>query len=305
MTFLYITSGLYGIGTGIWLDTVFKLDEPASAAIMPIAFGAAAPIGVLIWDENAGPLHRGVPSSIATGLVLGGVEGIAISGVQWQATHEDNKDWPVSTQTTITFLTATGGGVAGWAFGEWIRPDPRSLSFIAGGATWGAVSGTLFGAGISGKDWKDGASVVGFIGYNVGILGAGTQAVFHTPSYSSQQYIWLGYGLGLLAGCLVYPFYLLAPDADPKRGLVVNALAGLAGAGIAGALTWELKDPDDSPRQGKIWKPPFDISLGPAPALTPPGIRETSAGRSLAEMVPPNASTTRPQGTMFTLTGEL
>lgn len=306
MTFLYISSALYGIGTGIWLDTLFKLDEPATAAIMPIAFGAAAPIGVLVWDQNA-TLHRGVPSSIATGLVLGGVEGIAISGVQWQATENDNQGdddtWPISTMTTVTWLTATGGGLGGYFFGEIIRPDPRSLSFIAGGATWGAISGTLFGAGISGNDWKDAGSIVGLVGYNVGILGTGVQSTFHTPSYASQEYIWLGYGLGLLAGCLVYPFYLLAPDADAKRGLIVNSLAGLAGAGIAGALTWDLKDADDT-RRGQIYKPPFDVTLGPAPALTPPGSRETASGRSVAELVPPTALTTRPEGTMVMLGGD-
>ena len=268
MTFLYVTSGLYGVGSGIWLDALFKIKDPGLAAIMPLTLGAAAPIGVFFWDDYGGPLHRGVPASIATGLTLGAVEGVAIAGLQWQHTREKGDDWSFQTQTTVTWIMATGGGVGGWAFGEWLRPDPRSLGFIASGAGWGAVSGTLLGAGVSGSAWKDGASIAGLIGYNVGIFGTGAISILHTPSWESQKYMWMGYGIGTLAACLVYPFYLFVEDAEVKRGLVANALGGLAGAGIAGALTWDLRDPEDAPRAGH-WKPPFDIAVLPAPRLDP------------------------------------
>ena len=83
----------------------------------------------------------GVPSSIATGLLLGGVEGMAISGLQWQLTGNGGPDtWKFHTWTSVTFVTATVGGVGGWAFGEWLRPDPRSLALISSGAGWGAAA---------------------------------------------------------------------------------------------------------------------------------------------------------------------
>jgi hypothetical protein len=293
MTFLYVTSSLYGIGTGVWLDALFKIKDPGVAIIMPIGFGAAMPVGAFLWDDQAGPLHRGVPASIATGLVLGGVEGIAIAGTQWQYTRDDGKDWSFQTQTTVTWIMATGGAVGGWAFGEWLRPDPRSMGFIASTSAWGAISGSLLGVAVSGKDWKDGASVAGLIGYNAGILGGGALSIIHTPSWRAQQYMWLGYGLGTLAGCLVFPFYLFVEDADAKRGFIGPALGGVAGAAIAGAFNYDLKDPEDVPRTQR-WKPPFDVAVMPAPALTPPTLERTASRRSLETLVGPESGAASP-----------
>jgi hypothetical protein len=281
MTALYVTTALWGVGTGIWLDSLFKITDPGAAIIMPLAFGAAAPVGAYFWDSQAGPLHRGVPASVSAGLVLGAVEGIAIAGTQWQFNREKNKDWSFSTQTTVTWIFATGGGVGGWAFGEWLRPDPRSMGFIAGGAGWGTLSGIGIGFAATKSDFSDGAAVGGLIGYNVGLVAAGAISIAHTPSWESQKYMWLGYGGGALLGCLVFPLYLFS-DSDAKHGFIGPALGGLAGVGLAGALTWDLKDPEDRPR-AQTFKPPFDISIAPTPRIDP----AISLGES-------------PQGTMLT-----
>jgi hypothetical protein len=266
MTALYVTSALWGVGSGIWLDSLFKVKDPGIAIIAPLALGAAAPIGAFFWDDQGGPLHRGVPASISAGLALGAIEGIAIAGVQWQYNREKNKDWSFSTQTTVTWIFATGGGVGGWAFGEAVRPDPRSMGFIASGAGWGAASGTMLGIAASGKDWKDGAAVAGLIGYNVGLLGAGAISLAHTPSWQSQKYMWLGYLGGALVGSLVFPLYLFS-DADPKHGFIGPAVGGIAGVGLAGALTWDMKDADD--KRGQAFKPPIDVAVTPTPRIDP------------------------------------
>ena len=276
MVGLYVTSGLYGVGSGIWLDSLFKLSDPGPAVIMPILLGAAAPVGVLLWDSQGGPLHRGVPSSIATGLVLGAVEGIAIDGVQWQYNREKNKDWNFSTQTTITWIMATGGGVGGWAFGEWLRPDPRSASFILSGAGWGSLSGAMLGIAVSGKDWKDGASVAGLIGYNVGFLGAGGITIAHTASYESQKWMWAGYGLGAGAGCLVFIPYLFSSD-DAKHGFIGPALGGLAGMALAGVFTWNTQD--TPAHAGMKFKPPFNLTLSQPPPH--PAFANTNQGGTM------------------------
>jgi hypothetical protein len=279
MTSLYVTSALYGVGTGIWIDALAKINDPGPAVVLPIVLGAAMPIGAFFWDDRGGPLHRGVPASISTGLILGAVEGVAISGAQWQFTREQNKDWSFQTQTTVTFLFATGGGVGGWAFGEWLRPDPRSLGFIANGAAWGTVSGIGLGVASSGDTSPtttsltkagDGAAIGGLIGYNALFVAAGALSTVHTPSWSSQKYMWGGYLLGALAGCLVFPFYLFVDNGGEKlkHGFIGPALGGLAGVGIAGALTWDLKDPEDQGRTG-AWKPPVDLSLAPTPRIDP------------------------------------
>lgn len=262
MGFLYATSTLYGIGTGVWIDALAKIDDPGPAVILPLVFGAAMPIGVYLWDSQGGPLHRGVPAAISTGLTLGAVEGLAIAGTQWQYGRGDGSDWTFKTQASVTWAAATIGGVGGWAFGELARPDPHSMGFVVSGAGWGAISGSFLGIAVSGRDWKDGASVAGLIGYNVGMLGAGALSLAYKPSWESQKYMWLGYGAGALAGCLVFPAYLFV-DADAKGGFIGPALGSVAGAAIAGALTWDLKDPGDNAQ----WKPPFEIAVLPPPRV--------------------------------------
>jgi hypothetical protein len=70
--------------------------------------------------------------------------------------------------------------------------------------------------------------------------------------------MWAGYAIGALAGCIVYPFYLANPEADPRHGLVANAVGGLAGLVVGAALTYNSKDPG----QG-TWKPPFQVGVAP------------------------------------------
>jgi hypothetical protein len=263
MAVLYGTSIAYGVGTGIWIDGLGKISDPGIAFIAPLAFGAAMPVGVYFLDEYT-TLHRGVPASISAGLALGAVEGMAISGTQWQQSGNGGPNsWGFGTQATVTFLLASGGGVGGYAFGEWIRPDPRSLAFIGDGAAWGAISGSLFGAGVVSGDWKDGSSVWGLVGYNAGILAAGAISVAgYVPSWRTQQAMWLGYLLGTAATSVVYLFYI-GSDSDPRHGLIANSLGGLAGVGVAYALAGSMKDPDQTSSSG--WKPPFHLALAPTP----------------------------------------
>jgi hypothetical protein len=263
MTFLYITSVGYGVGSGIWIDALAKITDPGFAFITPVVLGAAMPIGVYFWDDNA-TIHRGVPSSISTGLLLGAVEGIAISGVQWQYTGNGGPNtWSFKTQTSITWIMSSAGGLGGYAFGEWLRPDPRSLAFIASGSAWGAISGTLFGAGIVGGDWKDGASIWGLVGYNAGVVATGALSTVYTPSYNSTKWMWIGYTAGTAAGFIVYPFYLFS-DSPVRHGLVANALGGLAGIGIAAAFTAQMSDDEPTKPRG-AYVPPFQLGITPMP----------------------------------------
>jgi len=226
------------------------------------------PVGVYFWDDNT-TIHRGVPASVSTGLLLGALEGTAISGMQWQFTGGENgssRQWKFQTWTTLTWLLSTGGGIGGYAFGEWLRPDPRSLSFIASGAGWGAVSGTLFGAGVVGGDWKDGAAVWGFVGYNAGILATGALSTVYTPSYNAQKWMWIGYAAGTAVGCIVYPFYI-GNDAPFRHALIANSLGGVAGIGLAAVFAGQMSDDEPTSPGGtrRAYAPPFHIGFAPTP----------------------------------------
>jgi len=259
MAYLYGIGAAYGFGTGMWIDSVINVTDPGIWVITPIALAAAAPIGAYVWDRTD-ELPRGVPSSIATGLLLGGIEGIAIDGLQWQLTGNGGPStWHYSTQTSVTFLTATAGGVGGWAFGEWLRPDPRSLGLIGSGAGFGSLFGILFGAGVASGDWKSGSAVWGFAGYNAGIVATGVLSTVYTPSWQTLKYLWIGDILGTLATTPVYLFYI-GSSADPRHGLIANSLGGLAGIAIAAVLTNGMKDHGEATG----WAPPFQLAIAPA-----------------------------------------
>ena len=262
MFFLYGTSIAYGVGTGVWIDALAGAKDPGLAIIAPIAFGAAMPVGVYFLDQNV-TLHFGTPAAMSTGALLGAFEGVAIAGTQWQATHERGHDWSFGADSTLAFIGATGGGLGGYAFGEWAHLDPRNMAFVASGAGWGAISGTLLGAGIeNGPDWKDGGSIGGLIGYNAGIASAGAISFLYTPSWYSQKWMWLGYLIGTAGGSIVYPFYLADPNSaqDVHHGLIANSLGGLAGIGLAAALT---AGTDDDGKKSVLNELPFQLGVTP------------------------------------------
>jgi hypothetical protein len=263
MAFLAGTSIAYGVGTGIWIDSIANISDPAPAFILPVVFGAGVPIGFFVWD-GLDEFHRGVPATIATGMLLGGLEGMAISGLQWQLTGGPNGypnpgQWTFPTWTTITFIGATGGAVGGYFFGEWLWPDPRSLGLIASGAAWGTLAGIELGAGI-GSDAASGAAVWGFAGYNAGMLAAGAVSTFYTPSWQTLKYMWLGDLLGTLVTTPVYLFYI-GNSNDPRHGLIAQSIGGLAGVGLAAALTANMQDAPGT----ASWTPPFHLAVGPSP----------------------------------------
>jgi hypothetical protein len=140
-----------------------------------------------------------------------------------------------------------------------MQPRPQSLGFIASGAGWGSLAGVLFGAGVVGGDWKDGAAVWGFAGYNVGIAATAALSAVWAPSWKTIRYMWLGEVLGILATTPVYFFYI-GSDANPRHGLIANSVGGLAGLTIAGLLR---AGANDATAQAP-WKPPFQIAVVPS-----------------------------------------
>jgi hypothetical protein len=260
MAYLFGAGVAYGVGSGIWIDSIGRITDPGIAVIPPLALGAAVPIGLYLWDQND-EFDRAVPSSMATGLLLGGLEGIAISGLQWQLTGNGGpSSWDFPIWTTVTFLTATGGGIGGYAFGEWFQPDPRSLGLIASGGGWGALNGFLFGSGVVNGDWKNGAAVWGFVGFNAGVLTTGVLSTMYVPSWQTIKYMWLGDVLGTLATTPVYLFYI-GNNAEPRHGLIANAVGGLAGIALAAALTANMTDDPGA----TSFLPPFHVAVGPTP----------------------------------------
>ncbi|WP_437325100.1 hypothetical protein [Sorangium sp. So ce381] len=266
--YLYATSVAYGVGTGIWIDAVAGIDDPGVQFIAPALLGVAAPVGVYFLDSP--PMPRGMPSAIATGMVIGAGEGLGIASYQYVSARK-GKEWGFLGLATAEVIGSTVGGAAGWGFYYLLRPKPQTNMLVASGAVWGSLIGSAFGAAASNGDWSesnDSISLGGLIGFNVATAGAVGLSVAWTPSWNQLAWMWGGLGIGTVVSLPIYLAYI-GSDHDPRRGLIAQGAAGTLGL-VAGALF--LGRPDSSSSvalddQEDRGRPPFARVLGGS--LTP------------------------------------
>ncbi len=272
LAFLYGTSAAYGVTMGAWIDTLGPCSPNAPnsgkcdaglALVAPLLIGTAVPLTFFLWDNFVkGGIHKGVPSSISTGLIVGALEGLGVAGANYAISGDDPNRWSSNGIMSSVWVASTLGGIAGYAYGEVVRPDPRKIAFVASGAGWGAAMGALFGGGVANSDGASvaqGMLVGNLVGTNVGLATAGVlTAVGYDPSWKSLKYMWLGAAIGFVATSPVYLIYVAEPnDKSPasltscgpngcalaNHGMFANTFGILAGIVIAGILTRDLRFP--------------------------------------------------------------
>src|SRR5262249_20361288 len=94
--YLYTTAIVYGVGVGIWGDAEAyngKKFDPGIGLIAPLIFGAAMPMAVFLADLK--PMREGLPSAIASGLIIGAGEGM-VSAAFVSGHHAVNTPDPVN-----------------------------------------------------------------------------------------------------------------------------------------------------------------------------------------------------------------
>ena len=247
--YLYGAAIAYGVGAGVWIDSEAyygKKVDPGLALIAPVLFGAAVPVGVFFADRR--PMREGLPSAIASGLVIGAGEGLVIGG--FEAARATSTVGTAGTDgftfrslTRAEIVGSTIGGVGGIAYGVLLRPTPQRTMFITSAAGWGSIIGFEFGAGASGTTatigstegtTAPGLTLGGVIGYNLVLAGVAGASAFWTPSWNQLGWMWAGFGIGEAVSTLVYPFYA-ATGGDAKHGLIFQGVAGSVGA-VVGAF---------------------------------------------------------------------
>jgi hypothetical protein len=236
--YLYGTSIAWGISTGMWIDGEAGADKnPGLALIAPAVFGVLAPVGVYFMDRPKMP--EGRPAAIATGALLGSVEGLS-AWLYNRATAPAGHEWGFTPFMRAQFVGSTIGGVAGFVSNYFLKYRPQTSMFIGSAALWAGGAGMAFGGGGSSGNWanaNDSVMVGELVGYNIGIVAAAGISVVWTPSWNQLGWMWGGYGVGAAVSALVYPFYALT-DADPRSGLIfqgVLSLLGAAGGALIGA----------------------------------------------------------------------
>src|SRR4029077_9360475 len=75
--YLYGAAIAYGVGAGVWIDAEAGQKDPGIALLGPAPLGAAVPMGVFLADRR--PMREGLPSAIASGLVIGAGEGLVVA----------------------------------------------------------------------------------------------------------------------------------------------------------------------------------------------------------------------------------
>jgi hypothetical protein len=283
---LYATATAWGVGTGIWLDSEFHTSDPGISLIAPVLLGAAAPAAVFFADRPA--MREGLPSAIAAGLLIGAGEGLGIAGYQ-AVTSTDahcnvnptsgvtdpkscvpSSSWGFRGLARAEFIGSTIGGLGGLAYGYFLRPSPKNNVLIASSAVWGTVLGSEFGWGASKlkenfqvasfpgqtfsrkttwSETNDSAALGGLIGFNALVVGAAGLSLAWRPSWQQLEWMWGGFAIGEAASLLVYPFYA-AGDADPRRGLIFQGVAGTIGM-VAGAFIGRPDTPGSIAREQK------------------------------------------------------
>lgn len=278
--YLYITAASWGVATGIWIDAMAEVKEPAVAGIAPVVFGAAAPAAVFIADRP--PMQRGLPSAIATGIILGTGEGLNISLLQHVASDEAD-EWAFKGIMSAQTLGSVVGGVAGGVSWYFARQSPKTNLFLASAAVWGEAIGTAIGGGASSGKWgvaNDAVMRGGVVGFNIALAGAiGVSAVWR-PSWNQLGWMWLGLGAGAVISTPVYAFYA-GSDSDPRRGLIFQGVAatlGVAGFALLGTpdpkgTTGELEDNDYFTKRHKLAR-----FLGASPMPLPSGMGVQAIG---------------------------
>jgi hypothetical protein len=343
LVFLYATSAAYGLTMGAWIDTLgpcspnnkainpktgtlSNVCDAGAAVVAPLLIGTAIPLAFFLWDNfyhggpgKGGGMHKGVPSSIGTGIIVGALEGLGVAGANYAVTSPggptDTNRWGSDGIMTSVFVGATLGGIAGYAFGEAVRPDPRKIAFMASGAGWGAMMGAFFGGGVADSDpgsVAQGMLVGNLVGTNIGLGVTGTLAALgYDPSWASLKYMWIGGAIGLVATSPIYLIYLAEPPDNTtncngggcpraNHGMLANSFGILAGVVLGGILTRDLKDPQPVAEPPP---PPTDPNGPPPPPGAPPPGQPTA--KKPPTWVPPFSVSVAPirDGAMFGISG--
>jgi hypothetical protein len=274
ISYLYGAATAWGVGVGVWMDAEAKVTDPGIALIAPAVFGVVAPVGV--WALDRPRMVEGRPSAIATGILLGAGEGTLIWTYQY-VSAKPGREWGFAPLMRAQFVSSTIGGAAGFVTHYFAKYKPQTTMFIGSASLWGAVVGGAFGGGASNGTWSnyanDGVFLGSLIGYNLALVGTAGLSAAWQPSWNQLGWMWGGFGIGAAVSALVYPFYAIG-DADPRRGLIFQAVAGTLGA--AGGAFLGAPEPRGGPQQapmqtGLEFHPHIGRLLGPSLLSVPSG----------------------------------
>ena len=233
ISILYLSSVLYGLGTGAWLAVVSEPKDTAGVVLPSLGLAGAAAGAVALIDHST-HLGYGVPASAVTGLYIGLEEGITWSlWNQAKAAYYD--EWSGSTVATVVWGSATIGAITGAVVGSRAGTTPGRASYVGSAALWGGLltGFTVAAATGNNRGQRDDASLLGAaLGTNAGALAGMLTAGPISPSTARVRFIDLG---GIAGGLLTGGLYISAADSAHSDG-ALQGFFGVTALGVAGGL---------------------------------------------------------------------
>jgi hypothetical protein len=258
LAILYTNAVLYGLYTGIVLDSWTNANSPGSAILPPLVLAGVSAGMVAMLDHNVN-LGYGVAQSIVSGMYVGFEEGIA-----WLLWHQANvpssSEWSGKSVAILTWGMGTVGAIVGGGIGAAYGTTPGRASLMGSAAMWsGLVAGT-FAGGVT--DHSDTALLCSAVALNIGAVAGALVGAEVSPSIARVRFIDLG---GLSGGLLLGGLYWAVQDrnATGHSLLTATSLGMAAGLTTSWLLTRDMET--DLPRRHR--EPGFAERL--IPTLTP------------------------------------
>lgn len=224
---LYASAITLGVGTGIWLDVMFDVDDIRPAVSIPLVFGAAAAGALYLAERSGGPVRRGRGTAMSNGFLLGVVGGALLGGYGGGTLRWSDR---------AVASTVWGGAVLGTGLGFGLSSladsGPASAALVGSGGLWGAALG--LGIGLMADVDGDGVLVAGMVGEVVGTGTAAALAAALRPSEAQVRWMDLGVVSGGLVGFGLAVLFFADASGRSLTGPSLVVEAGMVGGGVLG-----------------------------------------------------------------------
>ncbi|MFK7990028.1 MAG: hypothetical protein AB8I08_28675 [Sandaracinaceae bacterium] len=255
---LYITAGLFGVGSGIYLTSAGGGGPDGAAyALTAVGGGAVMAASVLLLDLTDS-IETGMAPAISTGIRAGLAFGLTTA---YMLSEVGVSPDPLAVSSLIWGGSALGL-VAGAAIGFGANPSVRQVRFIESTELWGLG----LGVGLAMlTDFQDAAgSVLMFGGLSVGLL-SGLSVVAANAELSTRHSLFLdlGFMAGGGVGAAIVGAIAVYGDLGGDETIAVGG--GLLAGSIAGwALLYGLTSGmDDSEEEADPESPEVRMGMSP------------------------------------------
>ena len=226
---LYASAITLGLGTGVWLDVMFGLEDVRAAVALPLVMGGLGAGALYLAERNGGPIRRGRGTAASNGFTLG-----IIGGTLLGIYGADRGRWGGRAVASTIWGGAVLGVGLGYAIGALAESRPASASFVGSGGVWGAVFGMttvgLFRSNSSGST----IPIAGMVGE---LVGAGTAAALAGTLHPAEAQVrWMDLGIfsGGLVGVGLAVLIFANTSGESLAGPALLVEAGMVGGGVLG-----------------------------------------------------------------------